>query len=74
MKETILLLVLLNPFSQVLYLMDLMKQLTWREFVIVHIRASWLSFGIFALFAVCGELVMNHVFQVRFAYCRFLAV
>lgn len=67
MKLTFYLLIILNPFAQVLYLSELMKQLSWREFVQVHIRASLLSFGVFALFAVAGDFLLQEVFQVRLA-------
>lgn len=57
--------VLINPFSQVLYMWDLMKELTWREFASVYARASLLSFGVFAVFSLTGDILVVHVFQVR---------
>lgn len=68
MKEFILLLVILNPFAQVLYLSILMEQISFIEFVKVHFKASLMSYIIFILFALIGEnYIMKHVFQVRLA-------
>lgn len=68
MKELILLLVILNPFAQVLYLSALMDQLNPLEFLKIHFKASVISYGIFLLFAFIGEnYIMKHLFQVRFA-------
>lgn len=57
--------VILNPFSQVLFLWELMKSMTWREFASVYGRASLLSFGVYALFALTGEFAFVGLFQVR---------
>lgn len=57
--------VILNPFSQALFLWDLMRETTFREFASVYSRASLLSFGVYALFALTGELLFIDVFQVR---------
>lgn len=58
-------LVILNPFSQVLFLWDLMKEMRWGEFNWVYARASLLSFGVYAIFAVTGDLLFVDVFHVR---------
>jgi len=65
LKLATYLLVLINPFSQVLYMWDLMKELSWREFASVYARATLLSFGVFAFFSLTGDLLLVHVFQVR---------
>ena len=57
--------VILNPFSQVLFLWELMRSMTWREFMAVYGRASLLSFGVYALFALTGDYIFVEVFQVR---------
>ncbi|MBI1353035.1 MAG: hypothetical protein GC160_01730 [Acidobacteria bacterium] len=57
--------VILNPFSQALFLWDLMKRLSAKEFASVYGRASLLSFGVYAIFAVTGEFFFVDVFQVR---------
>ncbi len=57
--------VILNPFSQMLFLWDLMRALPRREFANVYARASLLSLGVYALFALTGEFLFVDVFQVR---------
>jgi multiple antibiotic resistance protein len=57
--------VILNPFSQTLFLWDLMKSRTSSEFAGIYGRASLLSLGVYALFAVTGEYLFVNVFQVR---------
>ncbi|MDA0205217.1 MAG: hypothetical protein O3A53_20030 [Acidobacteria bacterium] len=57
--------VILNPFSQTLFLWELMKSRTSREFAGIYGRASLLSLGVYALFAVTGEYLFVNVFQVR---------
>ena len=57
--------VILNPFSQILFLGDLMSTMTWRRFAGIYARASILSFGVYLLFALTGEFLFIDVFQVR---------
>lgn len=57
--------VILNPFSQVLFLWSLMTSMSWREFAGIYARASLLSFGVYALFALTGDMLFREVFQVR---------
>jgi small neutral amino acid transporter SnatA (MarC family) len=57
--------VILNPFSQVLFLWDLMRGMSAREFMAVYGRASLLSFGVYALFALTGDYIFVEVFHVR---------
>ena len=66
MNEFILMLVILNPFAQVLYLMDLMDHFHPRVFIVIHLKATLISFMIFFLFSVIGEnYILKYVFQVR---------
>ncbi|MBZ0254068.1 MAG: hypothetical protein K8I02_12075, partial [Candidatus Methylomirabilis sp.] len=67
MKLFVLMLVVLNPFSQVVYLFDLMKKLTPREFASVHAKATLLSFGVYGLFVLFGDVILTNLFQVRLA-------
>jgi small neutral amino acid transporter SnatA (MarC family) len=67
MKLFLFMLVMINPFAQVVYLHDLMTKLSFRDFAQIHLRATLLSLGVFALFAVAGETILNSVFQVRLA-------
>lgn len=57
--------VVLNPFSQALFLWELMRSSSRREFAGVYGRASLLSWGVYALFALTGEFLFIEVFQVR---------
>jgi len=57
--------VVLNPFSQTLFLWDLMRSKGRREFAGIYARASVLSLGVYALFALTGEFLFIEVFQVR---------
>lgn len=57
--------VVLNPFSQALFLWDLMRSTGRREFALIYGRASLLSLGVYALFALTGEFLFIEVFQVR---------
>ena len=59
--------VMVNPFAQVVYLQDLMTGLTVREFASMHVRATLLSFGVFVLFAFVGDVLLTDVFHVRLA-------
>jgi len=65
MKLFILMLVILNPFSQILYLKELMDNMTFKEFFAIHTRATMLSFGVFAIFVLGGDPILNDVFQVQ---------
>ena len=64
-KLLVYMLVMVNPFSQVLYVWELTKELSWVEFASMYSRASLLSFGVFVLFAITGEFVFVRIFQVR---------
>lgn len=57
--------VVLNPFSQALFLWELMRSSSRSEFAGVYARASLLSWGVYALFALTGEFLFIDVFQVR---------
>lgn len=62
-----LLLMLLNPFLLILYLIDLVQDLDRRTFRMVLIRAGLISGSIFALFALLGDALFSEVLQARFA-------
>lgn len=70
MKLFLLMLIILNPFSQVLYLRELFTRLTFPEFLNTHFRASLFSFSILALFAVAGQPLLEQVFQVSLGSLR----
>lgn len=70
MKLFVLFLIILNPFSQALFLRELFDRLTLWEFAKVHLRATVYSFIILGAFAVAGEPLLNTVFQVRLGSLR----
>ena len=70
MKLFLLMLILLNPFSQALYLRELFDRLNFRTFLGVHFKASLYSFIIFVVFALFGEPLLDQVFQVRLGSLR----
>ncbi len=65
-KSFTLLLMLLNPFLMIVYLMDLVQDLEPRTFNRVLIRAGLISSGIFIVFALLGETIFSDLLQARF--------
>ena len=63
----ILMLVLINPFSQVMYLSDLIKDTQRREFTSIVWWATVLSVGVYAVFVLFGDKLLSDVFQIRIA-------
>ncbi len=62
-----LLLMLLNPFLLILYLIDLVQDLDRQTFRMVLVRAGVISSSVFTLFALLGDALFNEVLQARFA-------
>ena len=69
-QQLIYFIVMLNPFAQALALWDYMKQISWRDFSVVYAKASVLSFGVYMLFLVFGEVIVNNIFQIRLSALR----
>lgn len=67
MDQFLFMLIILNPFAQLLYLSDLINQVSTPKFTIVHFKATLLSAGVFILFFLFGEILLHEVFQVRFS-------
>jgi multiple antibiotic resistance protein len=65
-KTSLMLFVLINPFILSVYLIDLIKGVTFKSFSEHLIRAGVISFAIFLLFAWAGEAIFENVFQIRF--------
>jgi multiple antibiotic resistance protein len=65
-KSSLLLFILLNPFIMSVYLIELIKGMTFRDFSLQLIRAAVISWAVFLLFAWAGEAVFEDVLQVRF--------
>ncbi|WP_303922954.1 MarC family protein [Draconibacterium sediminis] len=66
-RSILLLLVLLNPFLVIVYLIDIVQKLDNKQFRRVLIRAGFISCIAFCSFAVLGDRIFSDVFQVRFA-------
>lgn len=66
-KSSALLLVLLNPFLVVLYLVDVVEKLERRQFAAVLIRAGLISSVVFCSFAILGDAIFSSVVQAEFA-------
>lgn len=62
-----LLLVLLNPFLVILYLVDLVEKLNWAVFARVLLRAALIAGGVFSVFALVGDAVFSRIMQADFA-------
>lgn len=60
----LLMLIILNPFSQVLYLRELFNRLSFSAFAATHLRATVFSFSILFVFAFAGQPILEDVFQV----------
>ncbi len=66
-KSVGLLLVLLNPFLIIVYLIDIVKKKSKHIFLRVLIRAGIISFVVFSLFALLGDSIFTEVFNASFA-------
>lgn len=64
--STTLLLVLLNPFLLVIYLLDLIQGLDRHAFARTMIRAGLMSALIYFGFAVAGDRLFTYAFKVRY--------
>jgi len=70
LNDALLMLVIVNPFSQMVYLADLMNRTTEREFIMIYIRATLLTTVICLLFAWAGEFLLFDVFQINLSAMR----
>jgi len=66
-KSSALLLMLLNPFLVVVYLIDVMQKLERRTFRHVLFRASIIATFVFCIFAILGDAVFSEFVQLDFA-------
>jgi len=66
-RSTALLLMLLNPFLVVIYLVDVVKKLKQRQFRLVLVRAGLIAITIFCTFAIIGDTIFTGLMQVEFA-------
>ena len=67
LSSSALLLMLLNPFLVVVYLIDVMQKMEGRMFRRVLLRAAIISSVVFCFFAILGDTVFSEIAQVEFA-------
>ncbi|MGY2132935.1 MarC family protein [Hymenobacter sp. HD11105] len=63
-------LVMLNPFALFLYLKPVMQDLSETDFRSVFLKASTISFGIYLVFLLFGDVVFQKVFNINFESFR----
>lgn len=66
-RSSLLLLLLLNPFLVIVYLLDVMQKLDRRQFSQVLIRAGLVASMVFCGFAILGDFIFSEIVQVEFA-------
>lgn len=66
-RSVTLLVVLLNPFLMVVYLLSIIREMDRPTFRRVMLRGSLISIAVFAAFAVLGDRLFTDVLQVRFS-------
>jgi len=62
-----LLLVLLNPFLIIVYLIDVVQKVDMRQYIKVLIRASLITAAVYICFALLGDAVFSRFMQAEFA-------
>ena len=66
-RSSALLLVLLNPFLLIIYLIDVVQKLDRAQFARVLVRAGLIATAVFWIFAILGDAVFSDVMQADFA-------
>ncbi len=61
-----LLVMLLNPFLLIVYLVDIVQKVNTRLFARILIRAGFISSAVFVLFAIGGDFIFNFLLQAKF--------
>lgn len=67
LRSLALLLVLLNPFLVIVYLVDVVEKLDQRRFALTLCRAGLLAGVIFCIFAILGDAFFSDIIQADFA-------
>ncbi|PLX81176.1 MAG: hypothetical protein C0615_00190 [Desulfuromonas sp.] len=65
-KSVFLLLILLNPFLLIVYLLDLVQDLDRPAFSRIVIRAGIISSAVFVVFAIAGDAIFESLLQAHF--------
>lgn len=66
-RSAALLLVLLNPFLVIIYLIDVVEKLNRADFGRVLLRAGAISVLVFSCFAILGDVIFTELMQAQFA-------
>ncbi len=66
-KSAILMLVLLNPFLVIIYLVDMVEKLDQQRFIRVLAHGSLIATAVFCSFAILGDAIFSNVVQAEFA-------
>lgn len=66
-QSATLLLILLNPFLVIIYLVDMVEKLGQKEFARVLIRAGLIATAVFCCFAVLGDAIFSRIVHAEFA-------
>lgn len=66
-KSALLLLVLLNPFLVIIYLIDVVQKVELKKFIKVLLRAALISIIVFCFFALLGDKIFQDFVQAEFA-------
>lgn len=66
-KSAALLLVLLNPFIVIIYLVDMVEKLERKQFARVLIHAGLITIVVFFCFAILGDVIFSGIVQADFA-------
>ena len=66
-QTTLLILILLNPFLVIVYLVDVINKLSRPRFLSVLVRAGLISTVVFSIFAVLGDAIFARFLQADFA-------
>ena len=69
-SEVIQFIVMLNPFALFLYLEPIRKDLDHKQFLIVILQASLISFFVCLIFFLTGDFIFNKVFNIKFESFR----
>ncbi len=67
LKSLSLLLVLLNPFLVIVYLVDVMEKLDRKKFNLVLLRAGLIASLVFCTFSILGDIIFTNILNAEFA-------
>ena len=67
LDSTTLLLLLLNPFLVIVYLIDVMEKLDRRRFRHILMRAGVIAAAVFCCFAILGDVIFSDIVHLQFA-------